>query len=168
MENQELNNGEKFKKNKTKKKIGQSGWSDLSSIVHWGLINVRRKPENPESDSWGAGILARRTGGGGEEGREEKECANLVEWTVNNSHFKKMYHLQLGAWNKHLCCMVLPVPLLCINVQYACFSELKKASNHEQPSSLSTFKCIRLLQLRCRPLQNSNPFSTHNAIYTTH
>lgn len=25
----------------------------MSSIVHWGLINVRRKPENPESDSWG-------------------------------------------------------------------------------------------------------------------
>lgn len=43
----------------SRKKIklnSSSGWSDLSSIVHWGLINVSRKPENPESDSWGAGV----------------------------------------------------------------------------------------------------------------
>ena len=53
------------------------------------MINVRRKPENPESDSWGqaswqeeeVGVSGMRVGVG-EEGREEGEGANLAEWAV--------------------------------------------------------------------------------------
>lgn len=69
----------------------------MSSIVNWGLINVRRKPENPESDSRGQEswqeeqVMGMRVG---EDRRERGECANLAEWAVhvNNSRFKKMHY----------------------------------------------------------------------------
>lgn len=52
MENQKLNNGERGEKKKKTKKASLDGVT-CPVFVHWGLINVRRKPENPESDSWG-------------------------------------------------------------------------------------------------------------------
>lgn len=57
-------------KNKTKIKIISSLDGVTCPEFHWGLINVRRKPENPESDSWEyrwsrTGILKKSRVGGG-------------------------------------------------------------------------------------------------------
>lgn len=95
---QEQHNGKQGLKrgqgnNKTKKLVG---WSDLSSFVHWGLINVRRKPENPESDSWGQDGL----GGPGQWCDCSEGCASPIRGGKNDSIS------ELNSGIHYLCCMI--------------------------------------------------------------
>lgn len=90
--------GEENKNRKAKKKSSLDGVT--CPEFHWGLTNVRRKPEKPEVRQLGADILARTTGRGGGDGdkfllEDKGDGANLVCGKYGNrGSISKMNNLQ--------------------------------------------------------------------------
>lgn len=77
----------------------------MSSIVHWGLINVRKKQKTQSQTAGGQVCLGgenQRKERVGEGGIERRKGANLAACAES---LKKTPNLLLGVGNQHLCCM---------------------------------------------------------------